>query len=107
MYLRYLLKKAPQAFAAGFRGQLLFCFEGFTIGTFHLGRVAFVGSDADGVERTVVLVITVIFALMNGAADAPVCLVTIHFNTSLFEFSFLVCLKVRILIAEILSWVSH
>jgi len=46
--------------------------EGFAVGALIHGGVAFVGAHQDPVQRAVVLVLTVVCALMDGAFDALV-----------------------------------
>lgn len=71
--------------SSGCRGSekaLLFT-EGHTVGTLFLGGAAFVGTHADLIQRTVVLVLTVMGTLADGTFDALVCMI-VHYGASFF-----------------------
>ena len=53
--------------------------EGLAVGTLVLGGVGFMGTHQDPVQGTVVLLITVVGAGLDGTLDALVCML-VHSN---------------------------
>ena len=60
-------------------GSLLSCPEGLAVGALVLGGVGLVGAHQNAVQRAVVLVLTVVCALLDGALDTLVGM-TVHFH---------------------------
>lgn len=67
--------------------------KGFTVCALNDGGILFVGSDIDFIQRTVLVVHAVVFALLNGTADGLIGLGTIHFIINLLYhgFEFIMC----------------
>ena len=53
-------------------------FKGFAVGALVHGGVSFMGANGNAVERTVVFVLAMVSALLNGAFDAFICAAIIH-----------------------------
>lgn len=58
---------------------LLSQLKGFTVCALNDGGIFFVASDIDSIQRTVLVMHAVVFALINGTANGSVCVGTIHF----------------------------
>jgi len=76
----------PEKDRGGFPPRLSLLFpEGHAVGALVLGGIALVGTHLDALQRTVIIGVAVIGALLDGAGDALVCIV-VHRGSSFPDF---------------------
>ena len=95
-------QKAAAATAAAAARSLLLT-EGLAVGALILGRICLVGTHQNPVQRTVVLVLAVVSAGLDGAFNALVCM-TVHNLFLLLFGTALVWHRNRMQLMEILSF---
>ena len=79
MRIRQESQKENAATSAAAFDSLLLA-EGLTVGALILSGIRFMGADQNAIQRTVVLAVAMICALLNGTLDALVCMaVHVHF----------------------------